>query len=389
MADMAIECVRREMEVYFITIDPLKPFFSSGGRETMVSLLQGHSEIKLITKKIGWQFEFGTKPFKAHVYKELLKGVPKHANIVLSDDSAVWQIAELLSKQYNFIGVLHADEPHYYELAKKYRDSIDLFVCVSQRISNTLRELDLGSVADKIVTIPCGIPLPDFKSSTDGDLLKIVYAGRITQYQKRVFDIPAICRQLKEQNTDFHLSVIGSGHDQKQLEEQVASLGIENSVDFLGWLSKEQIFEHMCTSDLLLLTSDFEGMPIAVMEALSCGCGVVSTRVSGVEDYEFHSLAENCLWLYDVGNIAEAAQKIAVAKTVSGGIRQTAARSLAEAEFNISLCLEEYLKAIQSVKTTFKEPKRKRAFFFPQYICSYLLSYTRFLRVNFILRRVP
>ena len=389
MADMAIECAGRGMEVYFITIEPAKPFFSSGGRETMISLLQPYGSVRLFTKKIGWQFEFGTEPFKARIYMELVtKNVPKHANIILSDDSAVWRTSELLNGQYNFIGVLHADEPHYYSLAKRYKDSLDFFVCVSQRITNTLKALDLGIDADRIDTIPCGIPLPDFKPlASNNQLLTIVYAGRITQYQKRVFDIPVICKLLREQSVPFQLSIIGSGHDQKYLEEQMVNAALEKHVNFLGWLSKEQIFECMRVSDLLILTSDFEGMPIAVMEALSCGCGVVSTRVSGVEDYEFHPLANNCVWLYDIGDVSGAVRKIAEAKEVLRDTRQAAARSLAEAEFDIGLCLKKYLKAFEGIKMTFKKPSRKKAFSLPRYIGSYLLSYTRYLRVNLALRK--
>jgi glycosyltransferase involved in cell wall biosynthesis len=61
---------------------------------------------------------------------------------------------------------------------------------------------------------------------------------------------------------------------------------LDGHVRLLGWQSAEEIWTLLRESDVLLLPSNFEGMPVVVMEALSAGCAVVASRVSGIEDID-------------------------------------------------------------------------------------------------------
>ncbi|WP_276133822.1 glycosyltransferase [Polluticoccus soli] len=383
MADMAIECADNGMDVSFITVVPKRPFYSSGGRETLVSLVKHHSNIKLLTTTAGWEFEFGTPAFKTDVYSRLLqKNISPGANIILADDPSVWAVSAQLDGQYNFIGVLHADENHYYDLACQFDSSVRLLVCVSERIKRNLLSRNAGIDSSKVVTISCGIPLPVFQPNTASNKqLEIIYVGRITQYQKRVFDIPAVCVTLKEQGVDFNMSIIGSGDEMQQLQIMVQESGLIDRVNFPGWLQKEQIFEQMRQADVLLLTSDFEGMPVAVMEALSCGCGVVSTRVSGVEDYVSSPFATGCLWLYEVGDVQSAASCLVESRRILPVQKAKQARSLAETEFGIQHCRRRYLDAIDNMRpiSETKLPAKKLPV---NHTYSLLLSFSRYVRLS-------
>lgn len=383
MADMAIECADSGRDVSFITVVPERPFYSSGGRETLVSLVEHHRGIKLITTTVGWEFEFGTESFKTGVYSKLLqKNIPAGASIILADDPSVWAVSACPGMRYDFIGVLHADEDHYYDLASRFNEALGLLVCVSERIKRTLLSRNVNIDSNKVITIPCGIPLPVFLPTTvHAKQLEIAYVGRITQYQKRVFDIPAICVLLKEQGVDFRLSVIGSGDDMKQLETMVRESGLSDQVQFFGWLQKDQIFEKMRHANVLLLTSDFEGMPVAVMEALSSGCGVVSTRVSGVEDYISSPFADGCLWLYEVGDVQTAARCIAESGTVSQDVKATHARKLAETAFSIQHCRQKYLVAIDRMKQV-RVDNLNNSTLRDSHAYSLLLSFSRYIRVS-------
>jgi glycosyltransferase involved in cell wall biosynthesis len=383
MADMAIKCADRKLDVYFITIAPKRTFFSAGGRETLISLLANNPGIKLVTARAGWEFEFATEQYKTQVYAELLKKeVPSGANVILADDKAIWALSAQLHNAYNFVGVLHADEDHYYDLALKYKNVIAQFVCVSKRIRQNLLMRCADISDEKIFVIPCGIPLPEVVVKTEyKDFLEIIYVGRVTQYQKRVFDIPPICAALKRMGVAYKLTVIGSGGDMHELKTITEELGLTADIHFSGWLHKEQIFDHMRQADMLLLTSDFEGMPVAVMEALSCGCGIVSTKVSGIEDYADNPLASTCIGLYDVGNVGSAAEQLSNLGRLSGVERATHARQLAEAEFSIDLCLERYLHCFMQHKAANSkcpEPAISNV----KVTYSLLLSLTRYLRVS-------
>lgn len=86
------------------------------------------------------------------------------------------------------------------------------------------------------------------------------------------------------------LLLVGSGEEQQNVTKLAADLGVEDRVRFLG--QRSDIAAIMGIADLFVLPSRFEGLPIAVLEAMSLGVPVVATRVGGTvealgEDHAF------------------------------------------------------------------------------------------------------
>jgi glycosyltransferase involved in cell wall biosynthesis len=71
------------------------------------------------------------------------------------------------------------------------------------------------------------------------------------------------------------LRIAGDGEQRAELERLAASLGIADRVEFLGFVS--DIPALMEEADLFVLSSDYEGLPAVVVEALGCNCPVIST----------------------------------------------------------------------------------------------------------------
>lgn len=360
MADAAIGYAKDGLEVYFVTVEPAKKFFSARGRETLVQLLgKEKNAVKVITAKVGTEFELGTPEYRAYVYRQLLVQLPPGTSIILSDDAVVWEAAASLHASYPIIGVLHADENHYYKLAKKYSAQVDAFVCVSDRVAKTVKQQSPEIEAGKIHIIPCGINLPEIVPDPNThNLLQLVYLGRVSDYQKRTRDLVSICALLSKNDVPYHFNIIGDGEAKVSLEQKFRDAGLQEQVTFWGWLSQKEVAKHLAESDILVLTSDFEGMPIAMMEALAAGCGIVGTRVSGIEDYEDHPLAKDCFAVFTVGNIEEATAKISRLAAVPKGERQPSARKLAESEFSMRVCLDRYMDVMSTVKREFASPPR-------------------------------
>ena len=111
----------------------------------------------------------------------------------------------------------------------------------------------------------------------------LLYVGRL-QPQKapqRLLDAFALLRAHQPQ-AQAHLIVIGDGNLRAAVEDQVRRLGLQACTHLLGAVPQADLPDYYQAADALLLASDFEGMPMCVLEALACGLPVVSTRVGEV-----------------------------------------------------------------------------------------------------------
>lgn len=360
MADAAIAYAAMGYKVYFATLEPTITFFSGQGRETMLQLLtKTKNNVVKGSVKVGREFEFGTPEYLEYIYKKaLLATVPPGVPLILSDDKSVWAAAVSLHDTYPIVGVLHADEDAYYNLTKKYHKYADILVSVSARVQHTIQQRFADVPANKLFIIPCGIHLPPVNTRTHKEeVLQLIYVGRVNDYQKRSGDLLKIATSIREKNIPFVLNIIGDGAAYKtNLEAQFKQAGLDNAVTFRGWLSQAAVKDYLNSADVMILPSDFEGMPIAMMEALASGCGFVGTRVSGIEDYENDQLAPDCFRVYEVGDIEDAVNKIQDVAAIPLAARHKAARQLAESQFSMDNCLANYDKAIATI-----QPKAYRA----------------------------
>jgi glycosyltransferase involved in cell wall biosynthesis len=351
MVDAAAHAAKAGHSVWFVTVQPAAEFHNSGGRESIWSLLQPHSGIMtIVTEKAGYEFEFGTEEYRAAIYAKLIgKGVPQGVPVIISDDRAVWAGAGAVADRNPMVGVLHCDDPYYYEIGRKYKHQMAACVCVSERVKRLFLQQCPDVPLAKVSAIPCGINLPPVRSqnASAGENTHLVFIGRFNDEQKRAGDLVKIAGALAEKHFPFHLDIAGNDEQSKQeYSAYFQEAGAGDKVTFNGWLNAGQVNDLLSKADVLVLTSNFEGTPLVMMEALAAGCGFAGTRVSGIEDYEHHAFAPDCFRSFDVGDIAEAVKKITEISALSAAQRRVAARKLAEAEFSMDVCLERYYRVL-------------------------------------------
>ncbi len=94
-------------------------------------------------------------------------------------------------------------------------------------------------------------------------------------------DIETVLRALStvKATAECRLLVLGDGADRSRLEDLAASLGVGDSVDFLGFVDNP--WAYMARSDLFLLSSRWEGSPNSLIEAMTLGVPVVATDCPG------------------------------------------------------------------------------------------------------------
>lgn len=149
--------------------------------------------------------------------------------------------------------------------------------------SRGLRDLALAFDSSiEIPIIPNGVDGTRYTSeSREWSPPKILSAGRIVHQKGLDLGLRALAGL---QDLDWHWDIAGDGPQMKALKSLARELGIAERVTFLGWQSREELEKDYHRANLFLFPSRHEGMPNAVLEAMSSGLPVVATRIAGSEE---------------------------------------------------------------------------------------------------------
>lgn len=109
---------------------------------------------------------------------------------------------------------------------------------------------------------------------------QILFLGEIGE-RKGCFLIPDILERIKQSCPDARLVMAGSGQT-AQVKRAFAEKGLSGSVFFPGWVGKKKKQKLLKESEIFLFPTYYEGMPMAVLEAMSYGMGIVTTNVGGI-----------------------------------------------------------------------------------------------------------
>jgi glycosyltransferase involved in cell wall biosynthesis len=166
----------------------------------------------------------------------------------------------------------------------------DRVVPVSQDVARRLGAAGLSTT--RMTIVPNGIDLRPFGPRDAVNVAAARHAlgagpedvvvtnvGRFVP-QKAQHHIVEIARRLVPSNPRLRFALIGWGDAEASLRQQVASLGLEAHVRFL--VRRTDVPDLLMASDIYLSTSDWEGMPLSMIEAMAAGLPVVSTDVEGI-----------------------------------------------------------------------------------------------------------
>lgn len=141
----------------------------------------------------------------------------------------------------------------------------------SDVVLNEINDLDLQSRLNKINPL-------DF----DKKIILGTVANVGMKYKGHRYVFEAI-HELKKLGKNFEYRLIGNG-DQARLRALVKKLGIEQEVIFLGSLPHKEVFEELKAIDVYIQPSLQEGLPRAVVEAMSLACPVIGSNVGGIPE---------------------------------------------------------------------------------------------------------
>jgi hypothetical protein len=221
---------------------------------------------------------------------------------------------------------LHGLQADLTEDIRREADVLD-GVIATNRLSALLAAEALGD-ASRVHYAPYGVPGPNSAVGVRsvGSGLRLLYAGRIEQEQKRVLDLPPILSSLRASGVDARLSIAGGGPAEAELRHAFDVSGLAGAVDWLGDLDPARLADAYRSHDALLITSVWETGPIVAWEAMSHGLPVVSSRYigSGLEGALIDGRTALLFEIGDIGGAVAAIQRVREPSVrdavVSGGL---------------------------------------------------------------------
>ena len=144
---------------------------------------------------------------------------------------------------------------------------------------------------------------------------------------------------LRKSVPSAHLILVGDGPLRSELEQLVDSLGLKDSVHFVGYQPEAWKYLHMM--EVFALTSSSEGMPQAVLEASVAGIPVVASRVGGLPEVIDDGRTGI---LFPPGDVDSLTRSLVELSTCELKARRmgAAARTLVESKFNIRRMASDY-----------------------------------------------
>jgi glycosyltransferase involved in cell wall biosynthesis len=130
-------------------------------------------------------------------------------------------------------------------------------------------------IQDKSVVIPNPVNEAFLREPYNGKREKIIVSvGRLVEQKNQKLLIEAFC-EFKKTNEDYKLKIYGEGPLRKDLQKKIEDLGLKKSVELMGEVPNLE--NEIYKAKMFVLSSDYEGMPNALMEAMALGLPCIST----------------------------------------------------------------------------------------------------------------
>ena len=245
------------------------------------------------------------------------------------------------------VGIIQSDDPGPYKLVRQFAPWLDAIVGVSETICGRLRQESFGREI-RIEYIPYGIPFGPAQVRSLRDItqpLKIIYVGRMIEHQKRVSRLLELVKALTARGEKFEFTFVGSGPELLPAKENLKHL---LNVRFLGDVPNAYVSGLLRSMDIFVLLSDFEGLPLSLLEAMGEGVvPIVSDLESGMRELV---TAETGIRV-PVGDISAAAN--AITGLARDSARQAgisaAASDYVRRSFSAAIMGERHLKLITAL----------------------------------------
>ena len=131
-----------------------------------------------------------------------------------------------------------------------------------------------------LTTIPQGVSTSS-QFANQESVTRLVYVGRLEQRQKRVHDMIQAVLDTMRDHPHIEMKIIGDGSCREAVQRQIEVSGFSDRFQVVGFIDPDRVQSYLLDTQILVLLSDFEGVPGAVMDAMACGVVPVCLRTPG------------------------------------------------------------------------------------------------------------
>jgi colanic acid/amylovoran biosynthesis glycosyltransferase len=172
-------------------------------------------------------------------------------------------------------------------LLREKSEAADFIVCISHFARSQMMLLSDPVHWHKFVVCRLGVDVNAFPRRLEppaGDgALRVLCLGRLTPAKGQHILLDAV-RELRSRGQALAVNVIGDGPDRRSLEARARELQIADVVTFVGPVNPDHVHSWYARSDVFVLPSFAEGIPVVLMEAMAMGVPVISTTVAGIPE---------------------------------------------------------------------------------------------------------
>jgi glycosyltransferase involved in cell wall biosynthesis len=196
-----------------------------------------------------------------------------------------YKVIPHLSRQIKRIEILHVDTWNNYTIG--FVDQINTRVVstrkLKEQIEKKYKEKNIPTnYFSKLQFIENGLEINEH-TTIKNDVLQVYFIGR-GALQKRVHLVAEIAAKIHEKNLQIKFNFVGD-------VDKIINPTLYPYCNFHGSINDERVMEDIYQkSDVLILTSSYEGLPVVVMQMMAHGKVIVSTAVNSIPDYIFHQV---------------------------------------------------------------------------------------------------
>jgi colanic acid/amylovoran biosynthesis glycosyltransferase len=176
-------------------------------------------------------------------------------------------------------------DPEGFGIREKVR-AADLVCAISYFGRSQIMLWSSASDWHKLEVTPLGVETTGWKTATFRERpspFELISVGRLVEIKGYPLLLEAVA-QLHAEGRDVRLTLVGDGQDRASLEEQARQMEIAELVVFAGWKNQEELRELYAKSDVCVLSSFAEGIPVVLMEAMTAGVPCVAARINGIPE---------------------------------------------------------------------------------------------------------